>query len=411
MPRRTFFICYAHADLRKYVLPLQRALERAGFSAWVAEGEIKPGQNIIERIQTAIRGSRYAIPIITPQSLHRSFPRRELQLFIKRMFETGRDCIVPLCDADFAEVLDAFPMLANTQLTAWSDGLPKIMEGIRAKLIEDRQVYESYTDAVEPVPVSTNIQIEAIQYGYPSLERTPTMINRTIDKFRFYIRDEADRQRSSVWFAHHDGDDVYISVGMLGGHMKLSLHRDRNCQFGMVRRYAEKLAAGGLTAMRPTRWMRPVTPQEGAFHAASVFFPTDFLRSTGEMQRSHKLKFSLPMAPAGQAIEVGFFYSREAPESLEDRFIARLATPILYMNLPSGEFVSAVARPVLFDPKQIADLQTAGPKAQPLDGAPAPGGRMENVHAILFDDHTDPARAFRIIEVNGLSVARCASNR
>jgi hypothetical protein len=242
------------------------------------------------------------------------------------------------------------------------------------------------------------------------LERTSNMTDRRIDKFRFYIRDETDRQRSSVWFAHHDGDDVYISVGTLGGHMKLSLHRDQNCQFGMVRRYAQKLATEGLSGMRPIRWARPATPERGAFHAASVFFPTDFLRSTGEMQRSHKLKFSLPMAPAGQAIEVGFFYSRETPASLEDRFIAQQATPLLYMSLPSGEFVSVVARPVLFDPKQIPDLQAAGPKMRPLDGAPAPGARMENLHAVLFDDHTDPIRVFRMIEVNGLNVMRTLSD-
>jgi hypothetical protein len=166
--RRDFFICYADADLRRYVLPLQRALERNGYSTWVAEGEIKPGQNIVSKIGTAIRDSRYVVPIITSQSLHRSFPRGELELFIQRMFETGRECVIPICDADVVEVRSAFPLLAKTHLTAWNTGLSKIMEGIRAKLTEDRQVYESYMDAIESVPVIADIHIEVLQYGYGS---------------------------------------------------------------------------------------------------------------------------------------------------------------------------------------------------------------------------------------------------
>ena len=36
------------------------------------------------------------------------------------------------------------------------------------------------------------------------------MAELAIDKLRFFIRDEADRQRSSIWFAHHRGNDVYV---------------------------------------------------------------------------------------------------------------------------------------------------------------------------------------------------------
>ncbi len=125
------------------------------------------------------------------------------------------------------------------------------------------------------------------------------MTELKIDKFRFFVVDEEDRQRSSLWFAHHSKNDVYVSVGVLGGRLKLSLHRDRNCQFGMVRRYAELLNDRGLTPIRAIRWRRPQTPERGAFHIASVFFPTDFLRRPGRETRPGKLRWArLPKVSA-----------------------------------------------------------------------------------------------------------------
>lgn len=227
-----------------------------------------------------------------------------------------------------------------------------------------------------------------------------------IDKFRFFIRDDEDRRRSSVWFVHHRGNDVYVGAVGLGGRLKLSLHRDQACQCGMVRSYREKLPLDGLAATRPVRWNRPRTPERGAVHVASIFFPTDFLRGEGVTNDPGKLKFSLPMAPCGQATQVGLFYSFEQPAELEPRIVKQLTTPILYMTLPSEEYVSIVVRHVPFDSLQVPDLSKIGPKVRPLDGAPPPGGRIENAHAILYGDHFDGRPGFSIVEVNGLTVAR-----
>jgi hypothetical protein len=139
---------------------------------------------------------------------------------------------------------------------------------------------------------------------------------------------------------------------------------------------------------------------------ASIFFPTDFLRGEGVAKSPGKLKFCLPMAPPGQATEVGLFYSIEQPANLEPRFVRQLSTPILYMTLPSGEYVSIVVRHVSFNALQVPDFSKIGSKVRPLDGAPPPGGRIENAHAILYGDHSDEQPGFSIVEVNGLTVAR-----
>lgn len=237
------------------------------------------------------------------------------------------------------------------------------------------------------------------------MEHKSLVADLKIDKFRFFIRDEEDRQRSSVWFAHHRGNDVYVGTLTLGGHLKLSLHRDQTCQCGLVRSYRDKLYCDGLAAPRLVRWSRPQTPERGAVHVASIFFPTDFLRGEGVANSPGKLKISLPMAPSGQATEVGFFYSFEQPDDLEPQFVRQPATPILYMTLPSGEYVSIVVRHVPFNALLVPDFSRIGSKFRPLDGAPQQGGLIHNAHAILFGDHSHEQPGFSIMEVNGLTVA------
>jgi hypothetical protein len=54
----------------------------------------------------------------------------------------------------------------------------------------------------------------------------------TLDKIRFAVGTE-DGPRSAWWFVQiEDKGDVYMSVSSIAGYMKLSLHRDRLCQWG-----------------------------------------------------------------------------------------------------------------------------------------------------------------------------------
>ena len=94
--------------------------------------------------------------------------------------------------------------------------------------------------------------------------------------------------------------------------------------------------------------MRPATPDIGAVHVASIFFPRDFARLDAEPDSRRDGWWSDPVfyfAPAlvGEAVEFLFFYTK-TPEAME-RELARVGKPLFYSTLePSDESVVLVVR-------------------------------------------------------------------
>lgn len=234
------------------------------------------------------------------------------------------------------------------------------------------------------------------------------MTELNTDALRFYIADEHDRPRSSLWRAFCHGDDVYLAPRKIGGALKLSIHRDGNCQYGTTRHYVQKARAQGIDAFPPlARWRRPPTPESGAFHVASILFPTDFLRSR-TIARPTKLKFAIPLAPLGHAIEVMVFYASAEPSLAEQALRERGITAFSYMTLLCGEIAILAARQVPFEAEFIPDLKSMAGQMRPLLGAPALGEKMSGLHAVLMHKKPVDGEAIHLAEINGISVGRVA---
>jgi hypothetical protein len=104
--------------------------------------------------------------------------------------------------------------------------------------------------------------------------------------------------RSSTWrFWGNKKGDFYLSVRILGGSLKTSLHRDRNCQTG---------------------------------------FTKDYAREAGLKRSRHLDRWQLADAPLVIAVQVVI------PVGELDRFEAKEAEPMVWVPIPPVEFVSVV---------------------------------------------------------------------
>lgn len=230
-----------------------------------------------------------------------------------------------------------------------------------------------------------------------------------IDKNRLYVIDEEGQARSDVWFVHSKGNNVYVAPRRLGGALKLSLHPAGgaddgcDCQFGHPRFHADLQASLGYKPMRPLRWTRTPTPDRGAVQVVSILWPTDYLGPAPQPEDDGKIKFAIPLAPSGGAAEVGLFISKQAPNELEEGFIRAGGTPLIYMDLPNGEFVSIVIRHRTMDDlsEVLARLQTLSPT--PLSGAPAPGEWVAG-RGIIVGEPPPSGEAFQLIEVGPMNI-------
>lgn len=229
------------------------------------------------------------------------------------------------------------------------------------------------------------------------------------DALRFFVADEDDRPRSSLWRAFSHKDDVYLAPRNIAGALKLSVHRDGNCQYGTTAPYFRKAKERGIEEFPSlTRWRRPSTPEVGAVHLASILFPTDFLRST-TIAKPTKLKVALPLAPPGHAIEVMLLYANVEPSVAENLLRNRGIAAFGFMTLLCGEIAILAARQVPFEAEFIPDLKSIAGQMRPLLGAPALDEKMSGLHAVLMHKKPADGDVIHLTEINGFTVGRVRS--
>ena len=86
--------------------------------------------------------------------------------------------------------------------------------------------------------------------------------------------------------------------------------------------------------------------------AIAVTFPTDNLLEPHPEGTQKKPLLVIGAAPAGKAVQIGIFFSRERPTTLERRLL-QVGTPIYHWDMLGGEAVWLVARETNFDLSSI----------------------------------------------------------
>jgi hypothetical protein len=245
--------------------------------------------------------------------------------------------------------------------------------------------------------------------GSPNLDQVETFIqrlNRT--NFRFAVG-SAETGHSATWTAFGTGSEYYIGARHAMGSSKISLHQSGICRVALTEKQFNALPGDGLT-QPPDRalikWKRPPTPDIGAAHVASIIFPTEFLKLPEPQGTPKKPLIVFGAAPPGKAVEIGFFYSREAPATLEPKLL-QIGHPIVCTTLDNGEMITVVAREADFDRAVL-------PSQDKLNKTPM-NVLSKDVHAIkdelknltgMFWNNPGDVGSLMMIEVGGISLRR-----
>lgn len=171
-----------------------------------------------------------------------------------------------------------------------------------------------------------------------------------MNRLRFGVGDPSGKH-SSIWVMTHNKNDVYLGSRNLMGRIKISFHESGIARVALTHQYQEKLHNAGRSALedrKMCRWQMPDVPEDGAILVARLVFPTAFLNSQAyEPNLKKQVVFIMP-APDTQAVEFGIFYSKEHPSTLEEKLL-KVSTPMFFITLPNGQYVSLVSRYTNFD--------------------------------------------------------------
>jgi len=232
------------------------------------------------------------------------------------------------------------------------------------------------------------------------------VFEKSLSNFRFVVGTEGG-PFSSVWSAWHGSNDYYVSARTIAGAMKISLHGSGKCRIALVDAYAEKLKEEGIFPDRDRallKWDRKPTPNTRAIKALGVIFPTGYMRGEEPKFSLKKPTWGFQAAPAGRAVEIAFYYSRENPDVLE-RVFGKIGVPIFCATFDSGERMLVVAQQRDFDPACLptSDQIKKGAMLPLTDDLPAPGEQRNGLNGIFWSDPKDTG-TLHVIDIGGLAV-------
>ena len=110
------FVSYARADGAAFARDLVRQLDAAGFSCYLDEEQMAPGDDVLESLVRALRRSRHAVFVITAAWLKKDWTRWEGDVFV----EEGKDRrLVPILRAQGVGKADLGPYLSKVDWLDW----------------------------------------------------------------------------------------------------------------------------------------------------------------------------------------------------------------------------------------------------------------------------------------------------
>ncbi len=160
--RYDFFICHASKDKETYVKYLKLILDDIGATYWVDSVEISWGNNIENRINHGIKGSKFVILVITKYFLESKWTEYE----ISKSTEYGAILLPIIIGNDIEkEAYKKFPTVeSNKALKTNFDSTEFIKKEIENKIHEFNEPYNSYLTNIERIKVIKDFNF-SIKFG------------------------------------------------------------------------------------------------------------------------------------------------------------------------------------------------------------------------------------------------------
>lgn len=129
------FICHASEDKESIVFPLEKALNAKGVKVFVDSSAIKWGDSLVDKINHALRVSKFVIAILSPASINKAWPKKEIHAIISMEISTKKKKLLPLLVGS-DELMSEYPLMADKLYKRFDDNIDEIVEGLCEMLHE-----------------------------------------------------------------------------------------------------------------------------------------------------------------------------------------------------------------------------------------------------------------------------------
>lgn len=123
------FICHASEDKKDIAIPVYNELTKINISAFIDHVEIKWGDSLIEKINSALVKSKYVIAILSADSVNKEWPQKELRAVLASEISDGDVKLLTLVKKDDEEIVKTTLPLLRDKLYMVYDENPEVVAG------------------------------------------------------------------------------------------------------------------------------------------------------------------------------------------------------------------------------------------------------------------------------------------
>ena len=127
---KDLFLSHASEDKEHLVRPVADELRRRGLSVWLDEGQILPGVDFVDAIQSGMKDAHAVVVFLSASFLRKRWPLKELNNFVAM----GKPLIPVVSDLIIRDVLESYPLLSSTYM----------MSGVRDSQEIARRIVRAY---------------------------------------------------------------------------------------------------------------------------------------------------------------------------------------------------------------------------------------------------------------------------
>lgn len=129
------FICHASEDKDNIATPIYEELTKLNVKAFIDHMDIKWGDSLIDKINSALAKSKYVIAILSANSVEKNWPLKELYSVLSREISNDEVKLLTLLKKGDEDIIsDKLPLLSDKLYAVYDDNPKDIAEKIFSRL-------------------------------------------------------------------------------------------------------------------------------------------------------------------------------------------------------------------------------------------------------------------------------------
>ncbi|MEQ5315804.1 TIR domain-containing anti-phage reverse transcriptase [Providencia vermicola] len=129
------FICHASEDKKDIATPVYNELTKINISAFIDNVQIKWGDSLVEKINSALVKSKYVIAILSANSVDKEWPQKELKAVLASEISDNKVKLLTLVKKEDEEIVKAaLPLLRDKYYMVYDGNPEKVADNVRELL-------------------------------------------------------------------------------------------------------------------------------------------------------------------------------------------------------------------------------------------------------------------------------------